>query len=352
MGTKRLKRLWLAAGLAIPVLVVGADWIAWSVLTARLRAEYAAWTRTAWSRGWVAEAARLETGGFPFAATLSLHGFSLRGGISALPSGVSWSVDDVTLALSLAHPSVLTVIPQGRQELRLSGIAPVAFTAERVVARIPLGRVRPGQTASLALDAAEVAGGLAQSIHQRDVTIAGVTLRLQAVRDAARGTRATLAVAAHGIELPDTGRWPLGATVTSLSAALDLASPPLPAGDAAEAAAAWRDGGGKLTIDALQAVWGPLVLRARGSVGLDARLQPAGEGVADLQGTAPALEALSGAGVIKPGLAATAEAVLALMAKPAPDGRGIEVPLSLAHGTLSVAKIPLMRVRDVAWRRA
>ncbi len=346
-----MKTKWLVLAVATPLLLVGANYLAWRWLSDRLRDEYAAWTRNAWSHGWVATADRMEVGGYPFSATLTLGGFALRGGVAALPAGLGWKVEEVTLALSLAHPTMLLVQPEGREELRVSGIDAITFTADQIEASVPLGRVPPGQSERLDLTASDLTGGLVKSTHPRDVRIASLTLHLRAARDATRGSKAALDLHAEAVELPDTGHWPLGATVSRLTAGLDLTSPPLPAGRAAAAAAAWRDGGGRVLLRSLNLKWGPLRLLGQFRLGLDAQLQPAGEGIAEVEGYDPTLDALAAAGVIQPGLAATAKAVLTLMARPAADGHGIELPMALQHSTVSVAKIPLVQLRAMDWGR-
>ncbi len=345
-----MKSKWLA----IPVLILGllaaGDWLLWTALASRLRDEYAAWTRSAWAHGWVATADHQTLGGFPFTATLTLDGFQLRGGVSAVPGGLTWDSDRLTLELGLSHPSQLFVRPEGHEQLRLSGVQPIVFTADHILASVPLGRVSAGQKQRLDLEAESIAGGVAHSDHPTDVRIERLSFRLAAQREISGRTDAALGLDVRDIQLPDTGRWPLGATIPSLRAELGLSSPRLPP-DTAAAAAAWRTGGGRLDLRSLDLRWGPLDVSGHAALGLDERLQPEGKGVAQLVGADAALDALSNGGAIPAGLGATAKAVLALMARPAPDGHGVVLPVAVKHGTVSVGKIPIVKMREIDWDR-
>jgi hypothetical protein len=161
-----------------------------------------------------------------------------------------------------------------------------------------------------------------------------------------------LAITAEGVALP-----PLPATVAfgrdvqSLSVdAVLLGPPPLP-GPPAIAAAAWRDAGGTIDITSLALRWGPLAGDARLVLALDAALQPTGNGTLRLTGAAEALDALAGAGLIASGAARTARAVVVLLGRPSPEGGPprVELPVALTHGTVSLARVPLLRVAPIAW---
>jgi hypothetical protein len=94
--------------------------------------------------------------------------------------------------------------------------------------------------------------------------------------------------------------------------------------------------------------WGPLTLTGDAQLGMDSRLQPAGKGVADVSGAAAALDALVDGGVVQPGMAATAKAVLGAMAQ-LPGGDSVRLPFVLRDNTVSVGPIPLARLNDIVW---
>jgi len=138
--------------------------------------------------------------------------------------------------------------------------------------------------------------------------------------------------------------------VKHAAATIDLASPALSGAAATDQARAWRDWGGALTVSALQLRWGPLDLSAVAKLGLDDRLQPAGKGDATIKGWQQTVDALAAGGTIPAGMAETVKMVMGLMAHGPADGQqGLSLPFTLKDSTISVGKIPLIRLHDVAW---
>ena len=341
------KRIALLVGLAL--LLPGADWIACIILQHRMRAEYLGWATTITSQGWSVRSDTVAEGGFPFGATLLLNNFNLSGGHAMMPGGLDWHSDRIRLTLGLLNFWRLTVEPQGEQTVRAAGTKNIVFSADRLTASVPLGR---GRADSLALEADGLTAGLLQSQQRQDVRIDHLALGLSAQRhDAARIT-AQMTIAATGIALPDNNRWPLGASVRMAQASVDIASPALSGVDAADQARAWRDWGGVLTVQSLRLGWGPLDLSAQAKLSLDDRLQPAGKGDAAVSGWAQSLDALSASGTISPGMAQTAKLVMGLMAVAPTNGAmtdSLFIPFTLKDTTLSVGKIPLIKLHDLKW---
>ncbi len=259
----------------------------------------------------------------------------------------------VELEVTWLHPRTLNVRPEGQETLRVSQAPAIVFSAELLDARVPLGSGRPG---TLDFEAASLIGGLARSGHPQDVRLARLVVHLelpQATGGPDAKLAAKIAVSASQVGLPDTRRWPLGATISGLSAEADLTLPPVTGSEPREQASAWRDGGGSIALRNFAVRWGPLDARVSAELRLDGRLQPAGKGRAMLSGYNEALDALAGGGAISQGLSTTAKAVLGLMAfQPSGDGRGgtIDLPFALKDSTLSVGKIPLAKLSDIMWR--
>jgi hypothetical protein len=334
------------------VLLPALDWAACQVLQHRMRAEYAAWSATITSQGWALRADRVNEGGFPFGATLTLNDLTLSGGRAMLPGGLDWHAERVRLSIGLLHFWRLMVEPQGEQTIRLASADAVVFSADRLFAQVPLGR---GRADSVALEAGELTAGLQRSRQHQDVRIDHLSVGLMAHREGAARIAAEADIDASGIELPDNKTWPLGAVVRNAAATIDLASPALSGIAAADQARAWRDWGGFVTVRDLQLRWGPLDLRARAKLSLDDRLQPAGKGEAYISGWAQTIDALAASGTIEAGMAQTVKLVVGLMAR-APDHSangpaGLSLPFTLKDSTLSVGKIPLIQLHRFAWGR-
>jgi hypothetical protein len=97
--------------------------------------------------------------------------------------------------------------------------------------------------------------------------------------------------------------------------------------------------------------WGPLAGEARMRIGLDRVLQPAGTGTLRIADAPAAVAAMEAAGLITGGAARTAQGVVALTARVPPEGGPprVDLPLAIAEGRLSVARIPLLRFAPIAW---
>ena len=355
MGQHRvgnMTRKWLIAPIILAALA-GLDTLLWRVAATQLAAGVDRWTEDAGRQGWVVTQGPRLLAGWPFAARLVIGKAAITGGVQLVPGGLSWFSQRIVLTVSLFHPTRLQLQAGGQQNVTLSGLPDIAFTGTLLAASI---RLWGGGQNLAQLHAAGVSGGLAGSRHTQDVQVAGLDLGLADVdvggADAAHAwPSARLDVHASGIGLPDTGQWPLGALVSVLDATLMLKSPAAPAsgpGNMQTQARAWRDGGGRLDARNLRLRWGPLDMRATASLGLDARLQPAGAGRADVAGSQATLQALAGGGVITPGLAATGSAVLAFMPQ-APDG-AVRLPFILRDSTFSVGNVPVFQMKDLVWR--
>ncbi len=348
-------RRWLTVTAIVAAAALVADTLLWSIGSHVLAAQSTRWLAQAQAHGWTVSAGERNAGGWPFATTLTIDRAGIAGGERILPGGLSWSADRVVLSISLAHPATLRIAAEGQQFLRLSHLQDLGFTAAQAIVRLPL----LGRPAGGSVSAATINGGIAGSRHPQDVQIAELSLLIQQDLPGRRSTGAMpvvvhLALQASGIGLPDIGRWPLGATIANLHAALTLSSPTLPdqPADGQLRAAAWRDGGGTLTIEDAGLRWGPLAAVANATLGLDRGLQPSGAGTADIAGSAPALDAASRAGVIPPGLALTAQAILAVMNHvTGSEGKdAVRLPFQLHDNTVSVGAIPIARLPAIVWR--
>jgi hypothetical protein len=296
--------------------------------------------------GWTVEAKGRSSGGFPFTAMLALTNAHIAGGARAMPGGLSWRSYRVVLSVSLAAPFTLVIAPEEQQLVRFANLPPIVFHADRLEARLPLGDAR---TRVAKLTAQGVTGGISGSHHPQDVRVDDVSMKL-ILRDAeANGIDATLRVHADQIGLPDIGRWPLGALIGALGATVDVHSPALSGNaPAAVEAADWQREGGKVAVHDALLKWGPLLLTGGAELGLDNRLQPAGNGVATVSGGAAAFDALVSGGVLQQGMGATAKAVLGAMAQ-VPGGDAVRLPFVLRDNTVSVGPIPIARLNDVVW---
>jgi hypothetical protein len=329
---------------AVLVVVGAGDYLACRLLLARMRGAYEAWRSSVTAQGWTVQSGEIAGGGYPFGATLVIPGVTLTGGRAMVPGGLDWKAERVLLSLSLLSPLHLHVTAAGEQTLRVASLPAVAFSADDLDAAVPLGGGRPDQ---IDVTATDLTGGIAASAQHQDVRIDRFAISVHTQGHASARTSADITISGRNVQLPDNGRWPLGATITQLELSAALASPALSGQAPLDQARAWRDWGGTVNVSHLLLHWGPLTLSGHFTLGLDRDLQPTGSGEVTMAGWSPALDALAGGGVIPPGMAQTAKAVLALMS--ADNSGSLTVPLSLKDSTVSAGKIPVARVGRLQW---
>ncbi len=346
-GPLRRIGLGLLSALLVAVAAHGAVWW-WG--TGEIEDRLAA-TLAAPAPGWSASVGPPRRAGWPFAARVEAPSL-----VVLSPGGpeqsLRWQAERLVVALEFARPRTLVLAVEGAQALQLGTAAPMPARAALMRAEVPLEPGVPARSATLAvadLVADPPAGRLA---------IARLDLAVETRPAALQGeSAAILTVAARRIALPPGRPWLLGPAIETLAWDLALSGPVPPAGDPAARdlaarAEAWRDGGGTLTLRRLELAWGEVTLTGSATLALDARLQPMGTGTARLAGHDAALRALATAGALSPRSAAAAGAVLSLLARPQPGGGppAVEAPLGLQDRTLSLGRIPLLRLPELVWR--
>lgn len=335
--------LWIAAVL---ILIVAGDAALWRFATRRLELGLSDWVTAQRAAGWKITSEDQQTGGWPVAATLNLHHVSVEHGPPFAGGGVAWQSDRVSLRISALHPTTLQIDASGAGRVRLASGPDLPYSASRLVVAVPLQATRQPASATVFAEA------LMAGPPGRTVTIHNLTTNVRVAPVAIAGEPAVAtSLNASGIALPAGPDWPLGQRIASLAADAVLGGP-LPAkGDLNERATAWRNDGGILRVNALEAVWGPLHLRAKAELQLDPDLQPAGTGSATMIGYTATANALAAHGVMTQGAAIAAKALLSLMAHMPADGgpSEVEVPLSLQHRTLSMRQVPLVQLPALDW---
>lgn len=115
---------------------------------------------------------------------------------------------------------------------------------------------------------------------------------------------------------------------------------------------AFRAAGGQVQIVRLEARRAEAAVEARGSIALDAALQPEGRGGLVLLNPADGVRVLRDAGMLPPAAAATL-AIVAQMGARVSEGGGaprLDLPWELRGGRLSAARFPVASFPPVSWR--
>lgn len=337
-----MKRRWLIGSLGLLALAGLASFAAWWWAEDRMTHALAAFQARMAAEGWTVTVGATARAGWPLAAELVLDDLSLQANAAALPVPAGYRAGRVTVRLGLRQPGALLVLVEGAQTLRLGTAAPLVFTADTLTVTVPLSLRAPPTQAGLEGRNLRFAGAM------QGLTIG--LLEAQAERSATR--LSDLRVSAEAITLPASMAGPLGPHIASVTAEGSFSGTiPEGAPTAAAAAAGWRDSGGAITLHRIALGWGSLGVSGRATVKLDAALQPDVAAVLRLVGLDETLSALGNAHVIAPAAAQTARIVLTLMSHPLKDGEapGVELPLALHDGKLSLGVIPLATLGKLVW---
>ena len=203
---------------------------------------------------------------------------------------------------------------------------------------------RPGTAVALSADGIAVVGPIPLAIAHAG---AQTTIPAHAVANHLE-TWLSASLSLTGVTLPQAVQ-PLGDTIDRLAAAVAVKGT-IPGGPHREALAAWRDDGGTLEIASFDLVWGNLRLGAKGTLALDAALQPVGALTALIRGYNDIVDALAVAGSVRAGDAALAKLALGFLAKEGPDGAyEISAPLTLQNGYAFLGPARLARLPVFTW---
>jgi hypothetical protein len=331
--------------LAVLVLAGIAHGLAWLWLTGAMTVALSDWVTLQRSRGWVVEHALPERAGWPFAARVSLPAVRIAGWLPALPQGFEWEAARVDLSIAPPQLDHLTVSAGGAQRITAGGVT-VPYAAARLQAVLPLERGPPTPPVTFLLE------GLRATTPAGPLAAARIDARAmpgQPYGEPSLGLRVDAwqvilpplpEVAAFGRQLDHAV---LDAVLTGL--------PPPMALSPRDRAAAWRAAGGTLDLREVSLRWGPLVGTLQMVLRLDAALQPVGGGELTLEHPAAVVAALADAGMVAPRPAAAAQVMLGMLAR-SPEGGGaprVEVPVGIEQGSVTLARIPLLRLRPVIW---
>lgn len=308
------------------------------------------WSAARRSEGYTIGWDRTEVGGFPFALRVTIEkpifgqsriepGYEARGEL-LVGEARPWALGQ--WHISAAQGGTLAIQPGPERP------------AIDVAAASLDGTVMPGQDGDAAMNA-----GADVTLAAERLTVSGQT-SLAIAHAMARARIPAGAVASHlqtwlsasltldGIALPAAVP-PLGDTVERIATTLAIKGT-IPGGPRRQALAAWRDDGGTLELQSFALVWGKLTLDAKGTVALDAALQPLGALTATIRGYGEIIDALVATGDLKAGDAALVNVGLGLLAKPAPDGQyQLDAPLTLQNGQAYLGPVRLARMPSFVW---
>lgn len=141
----------------------------------------------------------------------------------------------------------------------------------------------------------------------------------------------------------------LGDTLGALSFSLQMKGG-LPSGALPHALAAWRDAGGTVDFQYVRLHWDSLLVDASGTLALDGALQPEGAFSAVITGQNAAVDLAVVSGALQPADANLVKAILAVLAKPGPNGeKAITVPITLQDNRVFLGPAAIGKVPHIRW---
>ena len=157
-----------------------------------------------------------------------------------------------------------------------------------------------------------------------------------------------LAMLLATVSLPGSDGQPIQPPIDSVHLVARLSPPIVPMATAAESAQRWRADRGHLDIDDAALAWGPLAVTGAATLTLDPALQPVLTGRLAATGLFAGLDRLVATGALTASGALAARGMLTILA--APSGTGpVELPITVQNGTVSLARIPVLRLAPLRW---
>ena len=322
---------------------------AWFFMATSLRGGIEDWFVERRAEGYMARYAKLELGGFPFRLSARLDGPALGWPDPRAPW--AWEGDRMVAETRPWSPGRLTVRLAGAHRVRLTGAGgPVSYDGSAAVltAHIVLDDGWPRRWDLSVADLGFAAEGQASFLA---VGKASVEARLHMPAEPDHRTSIfDLKLKAEGLRVPDGLSLPLGATVGGLVLEGSVMGP-VPLGPWVESAAAWRDDGGTIEVGRLTIVYGPLSVRANGTLALDAEMQPIGAFTAKIRGFFDLVDALQAKGLMRARDAVTAKVVLGVLSK-RPESGGpptLSLPVTIQDRKVYAGPVALTRLPPIRW---
>jgi hypothetical protein len=331
--------------LVLLLLLFGAYSAYWQITAGQLGDRLGAWAQTMRARHVSTAWSKLRIGGYPLWFRIELTDAAI-------------SDDAVTPAPRLRAPLLAgSARPWKPRQWRLvaadgligdiaglAGQQPVALSARRATGSVS---VAADGGSELSLELTDLALSAEAPITARSARL-HLVLPPRPPRTYSEPD-VSFSVNLHRVKLPIAIE-PLGATIADLDLAVTVKGP-VPEGALPQVAAAWRDAGGTIELDALHFRWGGLQANARGTLALDQNLQPIGGCSGAIEGYDQVIAALVAQGRLAPDKGGLARLALRMLAKAGPDGRPeIATSFTIQNGKMYLGPAPIGKAPHLDWR--
>jgi hypothetical protein len=335
---------------ALGAIVFFAGWsIYWFIVARNLRDGVARWQASLPAQGWRLDTHDMAFGGWPLRSALTARDVSLSRASAmspgATPGGIGVASATVIVSIDLFQPNRLRIDFPDALHVSFHKQPGITVSGKELAAELPLRAVSP----VVHVGGADVRLGLAPG----DGIIAG---SLMSDTEVTQGL-ARFGITAANVTLPGGVTWALGSHVRSFAVSGTVNGLAALAGTPMAAAAAWRDGGGAVDVSQYKLGWDTLDLTGAGTLRLDDKLQPVGNGTAHVVGYAQTLDRLAATGMLSNSAALAAKAMLTVLSdgkiqtdkKQSGEDGGVDIPISLRNRILSAHQIPLVQTPEVDW---
>jgi hypothetical protein len=342
--------IWLLAVLPVAVVAGWAGW--WYLESTILQRALDSWVATERAQGSEIHFVGPRVGGFPWRLRAIFTDVTIT-----RPDGLAWQGQGLKVDARLWRIHAMHLRLLGHQDVRLparlmppvaaSAVASETITVDGAEGWLTLGGAQGFTEARLVLSDL---GLPSATVARLDVGASAPAVAVTADTDVGL----SVSVTADGIRVPGAVAPSLGPAIESATViARVMGAPPRLEPDAL---LAWSREGGTLALETASLHWGPLVLGAEGTLGLDRNLQPIGALTAEVTGFEQAIDGLVDAGWLKPKNALTAKAALAGLVPAPQDGRPpasstVKVPLSLHDRFVHIGPFRLVPLPPLVWPR-
>lgn len=328
----------------VPLALLALGWTAlWYYVAGTARARFLEWAEAKRAEGYTVAYESLAVSGFPLRLRVHFDHPQL-----AKAPQYAWRADRLIATLEPWHWRSISLESPGEHHLVLDdGRQAFHLTAASTTGDIQFNTdwsVDALQTAFRTVD-------IGQDGQPGAITFGTLNLGAYIPIGATAGDPSVVfVVSAEHIVAPFPGSTVLAPSIEKIGLDIDVWGHPL-GSPLKEAVEAWRDQGGTIDLKVVLLRWGPLFVEGDGTLALDRELQPMGALSARVSGYSESLDALVGAGLIRPTAAAAATTVLNLIAKAPAEGEPSEakVPITIQDRYLYVGPVGFFEIPPIRW---
>ena len=338
--------------------VIGVAYTAyWFFLASNLKDGIGQWVEARAGAGVQMSQKRIEISGFPLALRVIMTAPRIAfSGFSETGEGDRWEWRAKKLSAHMAPWNLgrISVDLAGEHSLDIAaGRTRQSYQGKAAKLRVVADLRGNGLPASVRLSAEALTITAGRGAKFASVAVAEIfAARLFPDEVTAKTPTFDLDLSLSGLTLPAGLRLPLGEDVRQLNIeAKILGGLKFPV--TVDTIGLWRDDGGIVEVGRLETQYGPLNVRANGTLSLDAAMQPVGAMTAKARGFFQTVKALRDAGHIRSRDAAMARLILGVLARKLKGGgpASISLPLSIQERKLYAGPVRLMDMPLIKWTR-